>query len=79
MAVTGYAMALSTRVSNSLGAGCPRVARRATWVAVCIALALVRSRLRHSTRVAGRPFCLVSAHSSSHDLSRSSACRKGLL
>lgn len=44
MWVTGYAMALSTRVSNSLGAGCPRVARRATWVAVSIALALVRGR-----------------------------------
>ncbi|PRW56780.1 DETOXIFICATION 16-like [Chlorella sorokiniana] len=54
MWVTGYAMALSTRVSNSLGAGFPRVARRATWVAVYIALALEGSAmvaillLRHS-------------------------------
>lgn len=44
MWVSGYGMACSTRVSNSLGAGCPRVARRATWVAVAIALALVRAR-----------------------------------
>lgn len=40
MFVTGFAMATSTRVSNSLGAGLPRVARRAAWTAVAIAVAL---------------------------------------
>ncbi|KAL4443788.1 hypothetical protein ABPG75_011525 [Micractinium tetrahymenae] len=40
MFVTGFALACSTRVSNSLGAGCPRTARRATWVAVGIAIGL---------------------------------------
>lgn len=40
MFVTGFAMACSTRVSNALGAGCPRVARRAAWAACAIALAL---------------------------------------
>ena len=34
MGVTGFSMAASTRVSNSLGAGCPRTARRAIWTAL---------------------------------------------
>lgn len=40
MFITGFAMATSTRVSNSLGAGLPRAARRAAWTAVAIAVAL---------------------------------------
>ena len=36
MGVTGFSMAASTRVSNSLGAGCPRTARRAIWTALAM-------------------------------------------
>lgn len=40
MLVTGLAMATSVRVSNSLGAGFPRTARRATLCALLLTMAL---------------------------------------
>lgn len=45
MFVSGFALAVSQRVSTSLGAGRPGAARRATWTAVGIALALELSAL----------------------------------
>ena len=45
MLVTGLAMATSVRVSNSLGAGCPRTARRATFTALCLTSCLEASPL----------------------------------
>ncbi|EFN52900.1 hypothetical protein CHLNCDRAFT_54230 [Chlorella variabilis] len=40
MLYSGLSQALSIRVSNSLGAGAPKVARRATWTAECLNLIL---------------------------------------
>ena len=45
MFITGFALAVSQRVSTSLGGGRPGAAARATWTAVGIALGLELSAM----------------------------------
>jgi Na+-driven multidrug efflux pump len=40
MVVSGGSQALSTRVGNALGAGCAGIAKRATWTAAGMGLAV---------------------------------------